>query len=115
MRRGAAHSRPVLSTPLSLGALNGSQQNAPLSGCPSPPFAHPLRPHPLSPLNPQTVTMYKSAEGFEAKEFAFKLQSVVKGKGDDNRKTFAKTHIDLAEFCTGQPDPQPVEKTLTLK
>ncbi|GAX83357.1 hypothetical protein CEUSTIGMA_g10782.t1 [Chlamydomonas eustigma] len=64
----------------------------------------------------QQVTMYKSAEGFEKKDFAFKLQSVkINSKGHEDRKTVAKVHIDLAPFCTGQLNPQPVEKSLQLK
>ena len=49
-------------------------------------------------------------------DFAFKLQSVTTtSKGAEDRKTVAKVHIDLAPFCTGQTDPQPVEKCLQLK
>lgn len=64
----------------------------------------------------QTATMYKSADGFEPKDFSFKLQSVKKNsKGVEDRKTVAKIHVDLSTYCTGQVNPQPVEKTFTLK
>ena len=68
------------------------------------------------PSRPQTVTMYRGPDGFEAKDFAFKLQSVkVNSKGTEDRKTVAKIHVDLSTYCTGQVNPQPVEKTFTLK
>lgn len=64
----------------------------------------------------QTATFYKGPNGFEPKEFAFKLQSAkASSKGSEERKTVAKVHVDLSQYCTGQVNPQPVEKTFTLK
>ena len=45
----------------------------------------------------QTATVFQDAKGFVAKPYKFKVQSVT--EDETKRKTFAKTTINLAEYC----------------
>ncbi len=47
--------------------------------------------------------------------YEFKVQSVTKGAKGDERKTFGRCKVDLAEFCTGELDPQPQDVFLQCK
>jgi len=63
----------------------------------------------------QQATIYRGPSGFLPKEYVFKIQHMKAGGKADERKTIAKVTIDLAQFCTGQVEPQPVDKFLQLK
>lgn len=64
----------------------------------------------------QVATIYKHNDAYNPKEYYFKVQHVKKSsKGKDERKTIAKTKVDLARFCTTDPDPAPQEVFLQLK
>jgi len=62
----------------------------------------------------QTATFYKDGNHMVAKEFSFKIQSA-SGDGAKDRKTIGKCKVDLAEFCTMNPEPQPQDVFLQLK
>lgn len=62
----------------------------------------------------QNATIYKDGNHMVAKDFSFKIQSVSKDSKDE-RKTLGKVKVDMAEFCTGQVDPQPQDVFLQLK
>lgn len=48
----------------------------------------------------QTSTMYRDGTSFAQKEYSFKLQGVKREGKDEKPVTFAKTQIDLANYCS---------------
>ena len=61
----------------------------------------------------QTATMYKENDSILAKEYYFKVQAI-SGGANKKRSTFAKTKIDLAQYCTCESN-EPREVYIPLR
>lgn len=61
----------------------------------------------------QQSTLYKTGDKVGSKEYTFKVQTL--GATEHDRKTVGKVRVDLAQFCSGDAEPEAHDVVLQLK